>query len=284
MYRLLTIVLAASFMGQFASAQGAVIINEPEIHQHIIFVQDILRIRTDVPDGWTSISVGLAMTVGIDGSVLSAIPMGACDSTYCQQASQGALQCRFRPFERNGKPGQATFPFFVAIVPPDRRPAERTGFPEIVDWNSLRMTLERTRCSAKCPSYTLEVRGDGSVHYDGDHDTNYYGEWSGTVSQSTVRELFSNFRGADYFWLFRGYVEDHANAFPMYRTSISYDKNKMSVEELRGEYVGLPTSVRDLEDAIDRLAGPEHWVTRTKVHPEVDVPCSSPGGLVPTVD
>lgn len=271
-------------MAQFAPAQDAVIINEPEIHQHIAFVKDILRIRTDVPDGWTPISVGLAMTVGIDGSVLSAIPMGACDSTYCQQASQAALQCRFRPFERNGKPVKATFPFFVAIVPADRRLAERVAFPDVVNWSSVRMTLERTRCAAKCPSYTIEVHGDGSVNYDGDRDTNYCGEWTGTIPESSVKELFSYFRKADYFWLFRNYVEAHADAFPMNRTLISFDNHEMAVEELRGEYVGMPTIVSDLEGAFDRLAGPDHWTTLTKVHPQLDVPCTSPAGPIPTVD
>jgi hypothetical protein len=32
----------------------------------------------------------------------------------------------------------------------------------------------------------------------------------------------------------------------------------------------MPLSVLDLEDAIDHLAGPEHWSTRQKVPPEVD--------------
>ena len=41
------------------------------------------------------------------------------------------------------------------------------AFPEIHDWNTLRITLSRSGCYGRCPVYKVEIHGDGTVLYDG---------------------------------------------------------------------------------------------------------------------
>jgi len=41
------------------------------------------------------------------------------------------------------------------------------AFPEIHDWNTLRITLSRSLCYGRCPVYEVEIHGDGTFLYDG---------------------------------------------------------------------------------------------------------------------
>jgi hypothetical protein len=146
-------------------------------------------------------------------------------------------------------------------------PAPHIEFPEIHDFNSLRINLERTGCFGTCPQYSIEVSGDGFVTYDGSWYAKYCGQWRGTIPESSVRELISQFRAADYFRLNREY-SINATDLPTYTTAIAFDNVAKCVADYGGNLVDMPASVRKLEDAIDRVAGPEHWTTREHIPPK----------------
>ena len=50
-----------------------------------------------------------------------------------------------------------------AAVPQTRANA----FPKIANWNSLVITHEHLGCFGSCPTYRLEIHGDGTVLYNG---------------------------------------------------------------------------------------------------------------------
>jgi hypothetical protein len=141
---------------------------------------------------------------------------------------------------------------------PERRPAEHIDFPQIKEWDSLRMSLRRTGCLGTCPSYSLTVLGNGSVIYHGDGFVHYCGDYHGNVSQQVVHQLVDVFRKADYFRLFSRYVAT-ATDLPAYTTSIAFDDKAMSVTDYWGTRVGMPDVVTEVENTIDRLAGPNVW-------------------------
>jgi Domain of unknown function (DUF6438) len=141
------------------------------------------------------------------------------------------------------------------------QPTPRSDFPEIHDFKSLNIALDRTGCFGTCPQYSIEVRGDGAVSYYGSWYAKYCGQWQGTIPESSVRELVSEFRAVDYFRLNREYPSGGPD-LPTYTTAIAFDNVSKCVADYGGNLVGMPASVRKLEDAIDRLAGPEHWTTR----------------------
>ena len=146
----------------------------------------------------------------------------------------------------------------VNIVPPERRPEEHPtnpSFPEIKNWNSVRITLRRTRCFGNCPSYSVAISGDGSVVYHGDAYVRYCGNLQGQISQDVIQQLAQMFRSADYFNLFDRYAMNITDA-PTYTTSITFDGKSKSVIDYDGLWVGMPETVTDIEDAVDRLAGP----------------------------
>ena len=155
------------------------------------------------------------------------------------------------------------------------QPTPHTDFPEIRDFKSLRFDLDRTGCFGTCPQYSIEVRGDGSVTYYGSWYAEYCGQWRGTIPESSVRELVSQFRAADYFRLNREYSVN-ATDLPTYTTAIAFDNIAKCVADYGGNLVGMPASVRELENAIDRLAGPEHWTTRKHIPSKNAEDCRGP--------
>ena len=170
-----------------------------------------------------------------------------------------AMGWQFQPFRTSGSPIYAAFSSYVQIVPPEKRPQERKPFPEIKAWDTTQMSLERTgACVGGCPIYKLTVSGNGNILYEGHGFIEYCGEHRGHISQESVRKFVDLFRQADFSNLFDQYVF-HASDETTYTTSITLDGKTKSVEDSRGELVGMPEVVSNIENSIDRLTGPKVW-------------------------
>ncbi len=132
-------------------------------------------------------------------------------------------------------------------------------FPDIKDWNSLRMGLKRTECFGPCPSYSVEVRGDGEVEFNGENNVLITGRHHSQISKEAVVNLVGAYRRASYFSLndrYRYLVTDN----PTYTTWIEFDDQKKSVMDYVGLRAGMPEVVQDLERTLDEIAGTEKWV------------------------
>jgi len=208
--------------------------------------------------------IQIRVVVSPTGKVVGVTPFSG-DAEWYEQATALAMTWRFKPSLSQGSAIYATFSSVLDVVPPERRPETHKPFADIKDWNSVRITLQRTACRGSCPAYKLTVFGDGSVQYQGDNEwVDYSGkEYRGHVSQAVVRQLVELFRSADYFNLFDRYGRAHDGSD--YITSISFDDNSKSVVDESGYHDGIPDIVRTLEDEIDRLAGPSTWPERQKL-------------------
>jgi ankyrin repeat protein len=147
----------------------------------------------------------------------------------------------------------------VEKLPNGGRPWTTVPFPEISDWSTLNISLSRSACYGTCPSYKVEVHGDGTVLYDGDYHVAIPGKHRGSIAPETVRELYDAFKKAQFFWLFDEYtapITDHSS----YRLSISFDGRHKAVIDYVGPEVGMPREAHALEGLIDMAAGTEKWV------------------------
>src|SRR5262249_38703320 len=118
-------------------------------------------------------------------------------------------------------------------LPNGGRPAAKLAFPEIQDWDSLLITLDRSGGYSTCPAYNVEIHGDGTVKFHGDKDVAVIGDQAATIAPDDVKELYEKFRAANYFWLFDSYRSSITD-FPVVSTSISFDGLTKSVSD----YVG----------------------------------------------
>jgi hypothetical protein len=133
-----------------------------------------------------------------------------------------------------------------------------SGFPPVKDWNSVVVTLERTGCLGSCPSYRIEVHGDGTVLYDGGLFVAVTGKHRGTIPNSSVAALVDCFRKADYFSLRDRYIARITDT-PTYLTSIAFDHHSKHVTDYVGRMAGMPERVAQLEEEIDKLSESERW-------------------------
>src|SRR6266404_8387909 len=145
----------------------------------------------------------------------------------------------------------------------DQQPNVHVAFPEIHDWNSLRITLKRGPCYGRCPTYEVEIQGDGTVLYDGKANVATKGRHKAKISHASLVELVDVFRKGGYFSLSDRYVSGVTDN-PVYETSISFDGVSKSVLDYVGRSAGMPSTVSDVEAAIDLLSGAYKWVGRKR--------------------
>jgi uncharacterized protein DUF6438/ankyrin repeat protein len=210
-------------------------------------------------------SVKVAVVVDATGAVISSVPQPASTDgnrripgSVIAQADSMVRALQFKPFERAGHPVSVTFEQDVALLPPELKPVQHVPFPKVKDWKTVKITLARTSCFGTCPSYKIEVRGDGSVLYEGRGNVTFTGAHRGLVPQSNVIELVKLFEQADYYSLldeYRSNITDNATQI----TSISIDGRQKQVVDYVGLQAGMPLAVKQLELAIDRLSGSERW-------------------------
>lgn len=170
-------------------------------------------------------------------------------------------QVRYKPFVRNGKLVEAVVKADARLLPVERLPTRTAPFPPI-DMSTLRIKLSRGGCYGDCPVYTVEIDGNGRVNWHGYYYTAMTGEQHSTISQEAVRQLVSRFEAANFFALddkYKAVVTDNSE----YELSFSTSGQGKVVTDYVGEAVGMPRVVKQLEDAVDAVAGTERWVTGT---------------------
>ncbi|HEX4301447.1 MAG TPA: DUF6438 domain-containing protein [Rhizomicrobium sp.] len=144
-------------------------------------------------------------------------------------------------------------------LPNAGRPEQRVAFPAIRDWRSLKISLRRTRCFGRCPSYTVEISGDGAVAWTGEAFVQAVGARHARIPVAKVKTLYRAFREAQFFWtldIYRARITD----LPTYTVSISYDDHAKSVIDYAGMAIGMPQEIVGLEQLIDKTANDARWI------------------------
>lgn len=201
------------------------------------------------------------VVVSPDGVVTSAkATRGNVDvpSNLLSQAESVVRRTHYQPFERDGHAIWAVFEEGVTILPPEVKPSRHVPFPEVKDWQSVIIKLTRTGCFGTCPSYEVEVHGDGIVRYQGESYVAILGDHHCSVAEENVRELVRSFRETDYYSLRDEYIAGITDN-PTYVSSIQIDGKSKTVKYYVGTMIGMPLEVSDLESAIDRLSEVQRW-------------------------
>jgi len=251
--------LPGPLLGVVQDSNPTIEVLEAEAAEHRIGTRG--PIYTNLGQGELALTlepVILEVVVGTDGKTLDAIKTSGFifgDLTLLWKTWQ------YKPFERNGHPVVAKVRESVAVLPIRKRSEVHIPFPEIHDWNSLRITLSRSGCYGMCSTYDIEIHGDGTVLYDGKAFVGTTGRERVKISQPSLVKLVDVFRKADYFSLADGYVSGVTD-LPTCASSISFDGLSKSVLDYEGRDVGMPPGVSDVQAAIDQLSGASKWVRR----------------------
>jgi len=123
----------------------------------------------------------------------------------------------------------------------------------------LKIKLERSVCYGFCPSYIVEISGDGNVSYCGMAFVEQTGLRTRQINPNKVRSLYDQILAANFFSLQDSYtalITDN----PTYIVSVSVDGRTKTVADYVGHKVGMPESVTGIQKSIDDLAGVSDWV------------------------
>ncbi len=201
-------------------------------------------------------NVSLRVHVDEGGSVVSAEVLEG-EPEFHNEALALAKNWKYKPFVQGNRAVAAIFIDYVSLLPPEKPARRDAPFPEVHDWNTVKITLERTRCYGNCPAYRVEISGNGDAYFQGTYPIKQ--EHRTNVSRASLEKLLSVFRDAHYFGLaaqYRMSVTDN----PTTTTSISIDGKTKSVMDYVGLHVGMPMDVITVEEAIDEIAGTKGWL------------------------
>jgi len=159
------------------------------------------------------------------------------------------------------------------VIPGEPAPTTKPAVP-------LEVTLERTQCFGTCPSYTVTIRADRTVMWNGDAYVTEVGARSSQVTHHDLAELDRAITRAHFFELDdNGHVpREPACVRTGNSTSCSFssftlcsDTSHAIITVRRGQRVhkvddshcsDTPAALIELEDAIDRIAGTGPWIGR----------------------
>lgn len=188
-------------------------------------------------------------------TLLLSVLLAGCAREAPFQIARGCPQ--FPPSDAGltgGPMGSTTMGEAIRHAPPTRHLAVPTG-----PIDGVKITLGRSECLGKCPSYKVELRGNGDVLFHGVRYVNFAGDHRTRVSQSAIRCLLDDFRFAD-FWSLDNAYEAPVTDYPGYTLTLTIGGRTKTVTDYAGQSVGMPATVGGLELAIDQAAQTAMWI------------------------
>ena len=162
----------------------------------------------------------------------------------------------------------------VTPAPPDTagrplirpaRPDTTRARPVVQAGDSILIELERTACLGSCPVYSVALRGDGTVRYEGERFVKQAGAASAKVSPAAVRGIVDAANAAGFFGLPARYAHGEPTC-PLYTTdsprtfiTLTAGGKTKRIEHDYGCEDG-PKALVALAARIDSVAGTARWI------------------------
>ena len=198
------------------------------------------------------------IVVSADGRVESATPVGD-ERRHLDGGRAIEMARRFKPWTQDGKNIRVRVEDDVALLPPERWALVPRSFPERWGLKGVKIELLRTVCYGRCPAYSVTIRGDGSVHFNGERYVQMLGAHDAHIASEAVLELVRQFEKAQFFAADDKYIAEVTDN-PTYILTLTVAGKKKSVTDYVGEQVGMPLVITDLENAVDETAGTERLI------------------------
>ncbi len=169
---------------------------------------------------------------------------------------QALAQMRFKPFGEEGRPTSAVV---LITLRREESPERERPLPE-VPLDQVAMTLTRSGCYGRCPSYRVTVHGDGRVDYEGGDFADVTQAVSYRIPVDRVAHLVEQVRKSD-LWSLRDQYHAPMTDNSTYQLRLQFGDEVHSIADYVGEMVGMPQSVSDFEDELDRVSGARGMVS-----------------------
>jgi hypothetical protein len=119
----------------------------------------------------------------------------------------------------------------------------------------IRITLERTACFGLCPVYTVTIKDDGSVSYEGVQHVRVSGKQAWTIDPAAVRALARDMEKAGFFEM-----KDEYSA-PVTDLPSTFTTLEMGARSKRvRDHLGAPPALKEIEARIDSVSRARDYV------------------------
>jgi hypothetical protein len=167
----------------------------------------------------------------------------------------------YRPFVRNGVATEAWVQDEVEVgTEPAEPPSSGAGSTFPTELTDFSIKLLRSACYGPCPIYSVVIHDDGKIEFHGKAHVAIPGDHQAQIAPEAAAQLLERFRAAEFFDFKDKYVADVTDN-PAYRLELAIGQKKKTVTDYLGTWVGMPTIVTELEDAVDETAGTDRWVS-----------------------
>lgn len=166
-----------------------------------------------------------------------------------QQVLETLGDWQYSPFRRGD---QAVAAIVREVLPEVEEPERIVATPE-APLAETRFTLSRSGCFGTCPSYTVEVSGDGRVVYTGAYFVDVVGTHRYTIAPEAVARLLDSVRRDD-LWSTRESYRANITDNPTYTVTLTLGRHTHTIVDYVGTAVGMPTAVTAFEKQLDEVS------------------------------
>jgi ankyrin repeat protein len=196
---------------------------------------------------------------------VGAKPRSRLVAKSCLVACAAAFALSFSAWGQDDVPPQVASPAWVvrngATTPAPHM--VHVDFPEIHDFNSVVIKVSRRGTMIQF-GYEVEMHGDGTILFTGEPGVVFEGKHRCSVAPEKVKSLVDFMRSKDYFSFSDKYFAQNVMDGDIHETSIAFDDQRKSVSNYMGSYAGMPGTVIEVENEIDRVAGSMRWIVGNK--------------------
>ena len=115
--------------------------------------------------------------------------------------------------------------------------------------------LERLRCYAQCPAYTVIIQADGSFRYVGEYNVERLGEYTGRVSQGRLNQVLAFVAETDFAKMNTSYTSPFLDGPTVY-TMVAKSGDPKVIENYANSG---PATLWAIEQLIDDLLETAEW-------------------------
>lgn len=158
------------------------------------------------------------------------------------------------------KPAAASAP----APAPTPRPTSGPG-PDTTAAGDFELSLQRGPCYGRCPQYSLRLRADGSVRFDGERHVAAAGAQQGQADPARLAALIEQLRQPELAQLKDIYRPGQAGCgqtatdMPSSLIEWTLDGRRHRIQFYQG-CAGAPAALRSLPARIDEVAGSQRWI------------------------
>lgn len=221
-------------------------------------------------------------------SLRSCLPILVLAVVACDKSSTPSPGEKLVPFHASSATPAPTTPATAESTTPSATASATVSAPRLGDGpipDTAELSLERTGCVGPCPEYTVTLRADGQVTYDGRGFVKTFGTATKKVNAAKARALFDRLKTNGFFtWdvMYRYAVTDRGTN----TVTAAWGGQSMSVSEYAScDFPDRPSMLPKpppalcaLQKEIDTVAGTAEWATcKGPGGKKVDCPKSKPG-------